>query len=734
MIRRKSSNRVSRSGADLFSVCWRQGAVIIGIGYLLSLVFWAIRLKGHSVAFMDSLEYTFPEKWVNLQLWRAGHIPLWNPWIACGVPHLANLQSAPFYPLFWIWNLTGLFDWFFWLALAQGLLAAVGFYLWIRESGARGTLAALTAVGFAGSALMVQYWGFPTHLATAAWVPWIFWITIRFQREPSIARWTGIVLFWSLDFLAGYVYFTFYAAILWMVWLIWIQRPTVKMWAAYGAAAFTALGITACQWIPFVDFLGYLNRPGISDDVYSLHWINFLTLLSPNILGVPGTPAYRGDYPAFIFNNFYLGLIPLGLYLLGLGFSRGREKNFWKMAGVVTLLWTAGGHFLVFKILPIKWLGVLDPAKAAFIFIFGAFTFLGIWLQPLLDRLFKKKKLPWGVLILALVWFGEVLWVPFRILPVVKDPYLNPGMIHAASVVRQSIGTGRLVALRREGLPAAGSGADFSDSILEHFLGFPPNSNAVWGIPSVGGYLSIFPDGYQNLQTYLRHGFPYAGRILDAAGAGLFLTQDPLTPFKYRTLGSWGPYLLTRNAGALTPFWTAEAVRSFPSRADVFEQMLKPGAFLENQVYTERAPNGGAERLPPPLRSLNYEKPGWMARWSGFWKRQDASQVEPSQESPCRLGVQVNLRNPGYVVFSQTFTPGWRAWMDGKPESIFRADGLFMAVAVSQAGLHRVDFRYEPTAFRLGLFLTLFFLIGLPLTLMVWRFRRFSMFGKVFSK
>jgi hypothetical protein len=32
-----------------------------------------------------------------------------------------------------------------------------------------------------------------------------------------------------------------------------------------------------------------------------------------------------------------------------------------------------------------------------------------------------------------------------------------------------------------------------------------------------------------------------------------------------------------------------------------------------------------------------------------------------------------------------------------------------MAVVVDQSGLHQVDLRYEPAAFRLGLFLSLFF-------------------------
>ena len=66
----------------------------------------------------------------------------------------------------------------------------------------------------------------------------------------------------------------------------------------------------------------------------------------------------------------------------------------------------------------------------------------------------------------------------------------------------------------------------------------------------------------------------------------------------------------------------------------------------------------------------------------------------------------------GFLVFDESFAPGWNAWVDGSPKPIFRADGLFMAVPLASAGAHQVLFRYEPLAFRLGLFLTLLFAVG----------------------
>jgi hypothetical protein len=139
---------------------------------------------------------------------------------------------------------------------------------------------------------------------------------------------------------------------------------------------------------------------------------------------------------------------------------------------------------------------------------------------------------------------------------------------------------------------------------------------------------------------------------------------------------------------------------------------MDPSAFLEQEVYTEKNPRGGAVRLPAPARSYAGESgstfdfwdrvaAGWGRLWGG------GNTVTPERLSPCREVFTADFRERGWLVWSESYAPGWRAWVDGIPQVIFRADGLFMAVPVRLNGLHRVEFRYEPTAFRIGLFLSL---------------------------
>ena len=73
---------------------------------------------------------------------------------------------------------------------------------------------------------------------------------------------------------------------------------------------------------------------------------------------------------------------------------------------------------------------------------------------------------------------------------------------------------------------------------------------------------------------------------------------------------------------------------------------------------------------------------------------------------PDQLTIEAHLDSPGLVVLSDTYYPGWRAWVDDVPVSIHPANLLFRAVPVP-AGTHVVTMRYQPRYFRAGVVLFL---------------------------
>jgi hypothetical protein len=65
--------------------------------------------------------------------------------------------------------------------------------------------------------------------------------------------------------------------------------------------------------------------------------------------------------------------------------------------------------------------------------------------------------------------------------------------------------------------------------------------------------------------------------------------------------------------------------------------------------------------------------------------------------------ICLDLKNDssGFLVVSDTFYPGWKAFVDGKEEKIFRANNTMRAVFVKE-GVHKVRFLYDPLSVKLG--------------------------------
>ncbi len=65
------------------------------------------------------------------------------------------------------------------------------------------------------------------------------------------------------------------------------------------------------------------------------------------------------------------------------------------------------------------------------------------------------------------------------------------------------------------------------------------------------------------------------------------------------------------------------------------------------------------------------------------------------------LDVNVNTTEPGLLVVSDQYYPGWQAWVDGKPTTIYAVDAAFQGVFL-ESGSHEVQFKYRPFSFIIG--------------------------------
>ena len=90
----------------------------------------------------------------------------------------------------------------------------------------------------------------------------------------------------------------------------------------------------------------------------------------------------------------------------------------------------------------------------------------------------------------------------------------------------------------------------------------------------------------------------------------------------------------------------------------------------------------------------------------GLPERLEASgRLLATTERPGRTEILVEADCPTAVVARDSYHRGWRAWVDGVPAAVHRADWRHLAVLVPK-GRSRVVLAYHPPGWRAGLAVT----------------------------
>lgn len=663
--------------------------------YLLTLAASALWLGNRLPFHNDILAYVYPERAFNLESIRSGLIPLWNPYLSCGIPHLANWQSAFFYPPYWLLNTLGLPHGLVWLALLHEAWAYAGFFFWARSQKSGGWVAALGALSFAGSAHFIRCWINLPFIATASWIPWVFLSVHQALQHRRLKESLLAVAVLSLQLLAGYPTFVFYT---WVVLLFWmaLEHPLASVIGRVVILLGASLLLTSLQWFPFFEFLTYTTHDHWNLFPYYTHPWEYLTLFHPTFLGVPGASDYRSDSTNSLFGDLYFGLIPCLVWMASLVFKRTRA-GFWGPLSLLLLVWMAGPSLFLWKLVPATAFNLLEPSKAVGLFLFAACTSLCRFLGNPDPSAEGIKKTSW-VWVLAALWLVDLLVLPFRLTDRIPNPYRDPILQRQVGEIQKEADGERLLALQTS--PFMSVAGEKTDDEMKERLSrvFPdnllPNTNMVWGLRTVTGYFSLQTENLKDTMRYLNLGFPYSGDLLEIAGVRAFLLPQPLPAPKYRLAGKIGKNFLSLDSQASVDMRRVPGTAEFPDRPSLLNVLAQPNSQWREKIYLERNSDRTLVQLSPVSRLLALRPTKDIYRPSGNW-------IFAFTDSPA----------PGYVVFNESYAPGWHAWVDGKPTPILRAYGLFMAVAVESGG-QQADFRYEPATFRLGLFITLLALAG----------------------
>ena len=124
----------------------REGLTAFLVTILPLIYFWPAVCGNIVLSPDDGIIQNVPLRVVVADLIRAGHAPLWNPYIFSGMPLLGAAQAGVLFPLNWFYLLfsapvaTNL------MMLSAYMLAALGAYLYARRSGSSISGATVTSL------------------------------------------------------------------------------------------------------------------------------------------------------------------------------------------------------------------------------------------------------------------------------------------------------------------------------------------------------------------------------------------------------------------------------------------------------------------------------------------------------------------------------------------------------------------------------------------------------------
>lgn len=365
--------------------------------------FWQIALTGRILVGYDLFSYFYPYREAVDRAFREGRIALWNPDIFLGVPLLANIQSAVFYPMSWLTIGLPATQAVTVQILLHVLLAGVGMYAFCRLSVGLDRIAAvLGALVFMFSGFISGQVGHPNQLSASAWLPIILVLyeqACRRKQYPLVFL-TAVAI--AVQALAGHTqewYLTMVAlgAFFALQLIAGTQRAlilgvpspyglrnhlklTAKMvgfWIgelsfttiAFGLVIVLGIGLAAFQLVPTYELSAESIRSGglpfREATSFSLRPWEILRTLLPGYLENP-------------FSEFigYIGILPLALGLVAIG-VRFRSPYTWFFVGLAAVsLFMAFGNFNPFYNYAFRFVPGLNlfrvPARWLFLYTFSA--------------------------------------------------------------------------------------------------------------------------------------------------------------------------------------------------------------------------------------------------------------------------------------------------------------------------------------------------------------------------
>jgi hypothetical protein len=382
-------------------------------------------LIGQQHLWGDFVTWYFPSHEYAIERIRHGALPLWNPYLDCGMPFLGEADHGTLYPpSLLLLPFAGDRHLFFraleFFTLLHLVGAGLALHALLRFLGCRPTAALTGGIVFALGGVFVARSAQLSLVTAQAWLPVVLKGAFQtLQARPEARRRGALAVALGVGMIGlsgspstltiaavGLAVLTVTAAAVAARARDW--RPAVAGTAVAVLAALLGLGLSGAQIAPMFEFVKASERMAYTYAevaAFSLEPDNLVMLLLPRFNGwlAYDEPSYWGS------GNFsevsgYTGLLSLALVALALRFRPMRETIPWAVLALFGLWLALGPHgglqWLLFRYLP--WIGMMRaPGRYLVLWALGISVLAGLGVEATFERRDEVRR--WSAVLLAAV-------------------------------------------------------------------------------------------------------------------------------------------------------------------------------------------------------------------------------------------------------------------------------------------------------------------------------------------
>jgi len=715
---------------------WRRWTALAAwIAAALVIAVMAVPLLQGRVHILDDLgAFHLPTRAFYAQQLKAGEPFDWTPDLFGGFFLSGEGQIGGFHPLHWL-----LYRWLpletaFELELVVNYpLLFLGTYLWIRRLLVRRDVALLAALAFTFGSFNLLHFVHVNAIAIVAHLPWILWAVERWigRRGPhergAAAPWLALIaLLTASQLLLGYPQYVWFSLVAQWSYAAFRAGQAVARTAprdfrklramAVQLALANALGclLGAIQLLPTFDTLRHSAR-----STTDVGFVNSFSLPSQNFLQVVGPYLLhnRVYYESTHELGIYFGAVPLALVVwlavrrrdLGPWQPLARAAAMFAVLMVVLALGNAGVLYRLQRWLPIVG-GFRCPCRYMLLADLAAMLLAALGFLLLVRDLAGRRQAtarelrPLGVVVLVSVVVAvggliarhtalrpsmgpsnAILWGPMLIaagaalvaLAARGQRWAVPALVVFTALDLGSYGLSYAATRYYTGLDHYLALAAYRPQVdaasAADAQGFPPrviggeNPLAMVGWTRMNGYAGLEPARRLDYQTL---------PALRVAGIGWVQASKNEPPAGLRA--SQKGWLEVPHPLPVVRLLSRAQLSRDPAR-DLAAIDIESTALTETPVDVHAGPPG---------------------------------EIDIVAARPGRLELSIVAPTRQLLSVAQSFHPGWRIRIDGRPGELIRVNGDFLGCVV-EPGAHQVTMEFRPTSLWVGRWISLASLTGL---------------------